>query len=116
MPIIPLDRQFIEWRDGEPSDPDAWAQLGFSHGLSWNDLLNKRRVVVLAEARSGKTEELEAQAALLRADGKFSFYAKVQDVGRDGLRSALRIDDRTPAVSRRSGELWRQIAELEGQL
>src|SRR5690606_10920827 len=94
MPTIPLDRRFIEWRDVDPSDPDDWAQLGFTHGLSWNDVLKGRRVVILAEAGSGKTEELEAQADLLRADGKFSLYAKVQDVGRDGLRSALRVDDR----------------------
>jgi hypothetical protein len=96
MTTIALDRRFYEW------SPDAdglansryRAAAGLSDGmLGWPELLAKRRVVVLAEAGSGKTEELTEQARLQTAAGKFSFYATVQDVGRDGLENALHPAD-----------------------
>lgn len=97
MTTVPLDRRFYEWR----GDADGLAHsryraaAGLSDGmLGWPELLTKRRVVILAEAGSGKTEELKEQARLQTAVGKFAFYATVQDVGRDGLDSALRPADR----------------------
>lgn len=107
MTTIPLDRQFYEWRD----DADGLARsryrtaTGRSDGrLGWSDLLAKRRVVILAEAGSGKTEELMEQARLLASTGKFAFYATVQDVGRDGLRNALRPIDRERLETWQSGD------------
>lgn len=97
MTTVALDRRFYEWS----GDADGLAHsryreaAGLSDGmLGWIDLLAKRRVVILAEAGSGKTEELKEQARLQAAAGKFAFYATVQDVGRDGLESALRPADR----------------------
>lgn len=97
MTTIPLNRQFYEWKE----DTD-WlahsryrAAAGLSHGLlGWAELIAKRRVVILAEAGSGKTEELAEQARQQAAAGKFAVYATVQDVGRDGLDKALRPADR----------------------
>lgn len=43
---------------------------------------------------SGKTEELQAQAVRQRAQDRFAFYAKVQDVAERGLAGALRHQDR----------------------
>ncbi len=93
---IPLDRRFCEWCE----DADGLAHsryraaAGLSDGmLGWPDLLAKRRVVILAEAGSGKTEELTEQARLQTVAGKFAFYATVQDVGRDGFDKALRPAD-----------------------
>lgn len=74
--------------------------------LGWPDLLAKRRVVILAEAGSGKTEELTEQARLQTAAGKFAFYATVQDVGRDGLEGALRAADRARLNA------WRSSCDL----
>lgn len=97
MITVALDRRFYEWSE----DVDAFTHsryreaAGLSDGmLGWTDLLAKRRVVILAEAGSGKTEELIEQARLKTAAGKFAFYATVQDVGRDGLESAVRTSDR----------------------
>lgn len=97
MTTVSLDRRFYEWRE----DADGLAHsryraaAGLSEGmLGWPDLIAKRRVVILAEAGSGKTEELKEQARLQTAAGKFAFYATVQDVGRDGLENALRPADR----------------------
>ena len=91
MSTIPLNRRFYEWRESDLdlSSYRAAADL-FDGLLGWPELLAKRRVVVLAEAGSGKTEELTEQARLQSAAGKFAFYATVQDVGRDGLDKALR--------------------------
>jgi len=92
--IIDLNRRFVEWREGKPLDPDLRSRLGRSEGsLGWDDLLAKRRVVVLAEAGSGKTAEMEEQARLQTEAGRFAFYAAVEDVGRDGLDGALNATD-----------------------
>lgn len=105
MTTVALDRQFYEWRE----DADGLAHsryrsaAGLSDGmLGWPDLLAKRRVVILAEAGSGKTEEMAEQARLQTSTGKFAFYATVQDVGRDGLESAMRPADRARLKAWRS--------------
>jgi hypothetical protein len=88
---IPLNRRFYEWRENALDLSGYRAAVGLSDDrLAWPELLAKRRVVVLAEAGSGKTEELTEQARLQSAAGRFAFYATVQDVGRDGLERALR--------------------------
>jgi hypothetical protein len=87
---IRLDRQFEEWSEEEPSDPEIRSLFRHSdRALTWGDLLKKPRVVVLAEAGSGKTEELKDQCELQKEAGEFAFYATVQDTGRDGLSEAL---------------------------
>lgn len=107
MPLIPLDRRFFEWRntDDELSDPDLLGRFGLSEGArTWADLLKRRRVVILAEAGSGKTEELKEQARRLSADGKYVFYATVQDVGRDGLDGALGDPSRAAMAAWRASD------------
>jgi hypothetical protein len=105
MTFIDLDRRFLDWEDGKISDPDVILMFGLSDGLSWHDLLAKRRVVLLAEAGSGKTEEMKAQSRRLSDAGRFAFYAKVQDVGRQGLDGAMRIADRLRLTA------WRESSD-----
>ena len=93
--MIALNRRFVNWREQEPPDPDLRSRFGLSdRGLGWGDLLAKRRVVVLAEAGSGKTTEMEEQARLQTKVGRMAFYTTVEDVGRDGLERALSAADR----------------------
>ena len=90
--FIELKRQFVEWRerDGELSDPELYVRFGFGDkSKGWPDLCELHRVVVLAEAGSGKTDELKEQARRLSASGAFAFYSTVQDVGREGLESSV---------------------------
>ncbi|MBB2984621.1 hypothetical protein [Paraburkholderia tropica] len=97
MTTIPLNRQFYEWKENTDwlVRSSYRAAAGLSNGLlDWPELIAKRRVVVLAEAGSGKTEELAEQARRQTAAGRFAVYATVQDVGRDGLVKALRLADR----------------------
>jgi len=108
MATIPLNRQFYEWCESADGLAHSRyrAAMGLDSGLlSWPELLTKRRVVILAEAGSGKTEELNEQARLQSAAGKFSFYATVQNVGRDGLDKALRPADHSRLNA------WRSNAE-----
>ena len=90
MTVVPLDRRFIVWTDKETGDPEVISYLLASHeALTWEDLLAKHRVVVLAEAGSGKSTELTRQAGLGATAGLYTFSATVQNVGRRGMSAAL---------------------------
>ena len=90
MTVVPLDRRFIVWTDKETGDPEIISYLFASHeALTWEDLLAKHRVVVLAEAGSGKSTELTRQAELGATTGLYTFSATVQNVGRRGMSAAL---------------------------
>jgi hypothetical protein len=68
---IELNRRFVQCRDDERSDPDLVAHFGRTSGtLGWEDLLKKRRVVLLAEAGSGKTTEMQTRAIALATAGQ----------------------------------------------
>ncbi|RBB35784.1 hypothetical protein DPV79_27625 [Burkholderia reimsis] len=108
MTTIPLNRQFYEWN--ERTDWSLYSRFRAAAGLSdgllgWSELLARRRVVILAEAGSGKTEELAAQARHQATAGRFAVYATVQDVGRHGLDKALRAADRQRLA------VWRDSSE-----
>jgi len=109
--FIDLKRQFVEWRerDGELSDPELYLRFGFEDkSKGWPDLCELHRVVVLAEAGSGKTDELKEQARRLSANGAFAFYATVQDVGREGLESSV---DASLGRDRAAFTAWRASEE-----
>lgn len=70
MVFIDRKRQFVEWRerDGELSEPELYARFGFGDKSKGGpDLCELHRVVVLAKAGSGKTDELKEQARRLSA-------------------------------------------------
>lgn len=95
MPFIPLDRIFLPWGEETETAAELYAVYGSQRGgFTWGKLLEKKRVVILAEAGSGKTEELKAQAHRQAVAGKIAFYATVQDIARDGLDGALGADQR----------------------
>jgi len=61
----------------------------YRSGLNWTDVLARRRVVILAEAGSGKSKELAQKAIELQLQGKYAFIATLEDVGTRGLEEAL---------------------------
>ncbi len=88
---IDLDRTFWPFGDGEEYDPDtlrAKAEFGLNL-MHWSDLLPMARVVILAEAGTGKTHELRETARRLRREGKAAFFCHIEDLATDGLRKAL---------------------------
>ncbi len=54
-------------------------------GLGWDELIGKRRVVILAEAGSGKFHGNGGEG-----QPRFAFYASLEDVGCEGLEDVLR--------------------------
>ena len=90
--LIDLDRRFIPWSaDEEPSDPDFLRETSpYGNVLDWKALLEKRRVVLLSEAGSGKTTEFKQQKRRLSEAGKDCFLVTLRSIGRLGFERALR--------------------------
>ena len=59
-------------------------------GVSWAELLEMPRVVILAEAGTGKTEELRLRAKTLQNEGKSAFFCRMESVAEEkNFRKAL---------------------------
>jgi hypothetical protein len=91
MDFIELDRCFVPLaKDQEPS-----LELGRIWGrkldgwLDWRDLHQRRRVVLLAEASSGKTEEFRNQAEQMKHGGRSAFYLRIEELADQGFGAAL---------------------------
>ena len=99
MAVISLNRRFFEWGEKDPPDPEIRRAFDLDEGgVGWDELLLKHRVVVLAEAGSGKSTEMAERARITCANGRYSFLTTVQDVGADGLEGALSVSDRKTLV------------------
>ena len=93
--ILDLHRRFRPASDEEDSGRFRGLFARSSErNPDWASLLQKQRVVVLAEAGSGKSSEFERTCALLRQTGAFAFSANVRDVAASGLPAALVPGDR----------------------
>ena len=103
MSFVELDRTFFPWsQDRSPGD---WLLLqSLSGSQHWADLLKLQRVIVLAEAGSGKSDELRAQADTQQKAGRFAFYVAVQDVARVALPTALSARDRLAFAAWKSSD------------
>src|SRR5215211_7628905 len=97
MPYVDLNRRFSKWRDEKASEEDfALFERSFSGEANWDELLKSQRVILLAEAGSGKSRELEERAKKLADGGEFAFHATVQNVAKQGLAGALDASSRAP--------------------
>jgi len=97
--------QFVDWGGRDSTSEDAQLFVSRVGGpLGWFKLLKKQRVVILAEAGSGTSDKLAAQATAVRDAGKFAFYATVQDVAHDGLAATLVPADRASLTAWRGSE------------
>lgn len=86
---VSLNRRFRRATENDERPFRGLFGSDFTLYPTWRDLLEMRRVVVLAEAGSGKSTEFESQCAALKADRKFAFSASVRDVAQAGLAGAL---------------------------
>jgi hypothetical protein len=71
---IPRDYSFNE------EDFDLPMTFGLLETKGWNDLLQLPRVIILAKAGAGKTEEIQAITKRLRDDGKKAFFFRLEHV------------------------------------
>ena len=91
MNFINLDRYFVPLtKDQEPSlDIGRFWGPRVSGWLSWEELRRRRRVILLAEAASGKTEEFRRQCDVLRAAGSPAFFLRIEELADQGTETAL---------------------------
>lgn len=88
---------------------DADGAIGHYSGLlaktGWPDILGRSRVVVLAEAGSGKTAEMKAQVGQLRARGEAAFFVPIEELGQAELAATLPPTDLAMFTSWKAGNL-----------
>jgi hypothetical protein len=79
---IELKRNFVPVAEDMEPSLDIGQLWGRKYGswLDWPEVLDHARVVLLAEAQSGKTEEFKHAAAGLREGGHPAFYATVEQL------------------------------------
>jgi len=89
--FIDLDRSFVRIDRDEESLLDMGEGWGRRYGgwLNWTQLHAYRRVVLLAEASSGKTAEFEYQTEMLRKAGKAAFFLRIEELADQGFEAAL---------------------------
>lgn len=80
--FIELNRTFHELSKYTNDDDELDLSHAFHVGerLSWSDMIERYRVIVLSEAGSGKTAEIRNIALDLRAQGKFAFFIRLEHV------------------------------------
>jgi len=91
MKFVDLNRYFI------PVAKDVELHFEFLHyweqkaagWLDWNDLRGHRRVVLLAEASSGKSAEFRNHAEKLCTEGHSAFYLRIEELADQGFEAAL---------------------------
>ncbi len=90
---IDLNRQFSDLTDEERADPGLLAQpdrYGFVRGSAgWPELVQSERVVILAEAGSGKSWELQAQQERLTGQELPAFYIPIEALQSEDVESLL---------------------------
>ncbi|NOZ83774.1 MAG: hypothetical protein GXP60_03040 [Epsilonproteobacteria bacterium] len=97
MEYVDLNRKFLPIEnDGDFALelPLAWGKF-MGGGLDWEGLLNKKRVVLLAEALSGKTEEFKNNAEKLVIAGKAAFFIPIEELADEGFENSLDLNART---------------------
>ena len=90
--FVDLQRRFLELSDSELEDIEsllAWSGSEFGPDIGWSELLEYTRVILLAEAGSGKTEEMREQANRLTGEGRFAFFIPMESLGQGQVTDAL---------------------------
>ena len=90
--FVDLQRRFHELTDSELEDIEsllAWSGSEFGPDIGWSELLEYDRVILLAEARSGKTAEMQEQAKRLTGEGRFAFFIPLESLGKGQVTDPL---------------------------
>lgn len=91
--FVDLNRKFnrVPNREGDDNDISDFSELTGTGGKAWDQLCELSRVIILAEAGAGKTEEIRNQASKLKSTGKHSFFLRLEDISCD-FRAAFELD------------------------
>ncbi len=77
---INLNRTFYPVSEESADSGDFETQIAFGQqkAIDWDNILEHKRVVIIAEAGSGKTHELLYRAKGLHEDGKSAFFMRLE--------------------------------------
>ena len=92
MEFVDLQRRFHELTDSELEDTESllsWSGSEFGPDIGWSELLRYPRVILLAEAGSGKTVEMQEQASRLTREVRFAFYLPLESLDGDPIADIL---------------------------
>lgn len=97
MPTSPqkrIQRLFLDWSHDRELDIDPMHALmlkryGSAGGLSWEELLRSKRVLIISEAGAGKTHECREERKKLWAAGEPAFFVELAELSRNGLTDML---------------------------
>jgi len=104
-PYINLSRRFRDLSKEELAEPEILASLNdldYLPSLEWPELLNHPRVLLLAEAGSGKTWEMKEQVKQLISDNKFAFFIPLESLTQDRLIDSLEVGTETSFIAWKS--------------
>ena len=91
--FIDLDRRFHRLTDSELEDAESLAaRSDYGSGIGWPELLKYRRLILLAEAGAGKTEEMRQQAKRLAEEDRFAFFVELESLDREPVENVLPAD------------------------
>ena len=91
-----IERTFQDIPEGKLSEADRQSflvDLGWSGGMTWEDLLRSRRVLMISEAGAGKTHECREKAKRLWAAGEPAFFIEMAALATGDLRDQLDDDE-----------------------
>jgi hypothetical protein len=97
MKFVELDRGFLPLGKGDDPETEIghfWSHK-YSGALYWSELRQYPRVVLLAEASSGKTQEFRNQVDVLRGEGHAAFFVRIEELAEEGFEAALDPTDVT---------------------
>jgi hypothetical protein len=105
MEFVELNRSFAPLRKGQEPSLDLGRVWGGNAAgwLGWGDLRERKRVILLAEASAGKSEEFRNQTKQLNSEGLPAFYVRIEELADYGFGSALDVDSAQSFESWRSG-------------
>lgn len=92
------ERTFQDIPEGklEEADKQAFlAELGWSRGSGWHDLLGSKRVLIISEAGAGKTYECRTQCQRLWDLGEPAFFLELATLATSDLSTMLSQPSRT---------------------
>ena len=95
--FIDLDRQFRDLTREELEDPQlviAWESSERSPYIAWAELLSHDRVILLAEAGSGKTAEMRHQVNRLVGEDRFAFFLPLESLDSESVADLLSPEEK----------------------
>ncbi|WP_430414029.1 hypothetical protein [Parasphingorhabdus sp.] len=96
MGFIELDRNFISLQADQEYRAEVLEGISLRawQGDKWPHLLEQQRVIVLAEAASGKSEEFRQKSLAIRQNRGFAIYLPIERLEKNGLVGSLSKDDK----------------------